>query len=125
MRWLKRDIWKAGIAIAGLLLFLVLMVWAPVSANAYEGATRLATSETVQSTPTVDATVTALTKEQLEQEVQQLKNENATDLLGWLRMNAGILLELPLNSWSRETFEVYYFRKRVNKDEESAKDLYR
>jgi hypothetical protein len=34
-------------------------------------------------------------------------------------------LELPLNSWSKETFEVYSFRKRVNKDEESAQDLYR
>jgi hypothetical protein len=35
------------------------------------------------------------------------------------------MLELPLNSWSRETFEVYYFRERVSKHEESAKDLYR
>ena len=33
--------------------------------------------------------------------------------------------ELPLNSWSRETFEVYYFRTRENTHEESAKDLYR
>src|SRR5579871_5839829 len=33
--------------------------------------------------------------------------------------------ELPLVSWSRETFEVYYFRKRVNTHEESAKDLHR
>ena len=32
--------------------------------------------------------------------------------------------ELPLNSWSRETFEVDYFRERENKHEESAKDLY-
>jgi hypothetical protein len=32
MRWLKRDIWKAGITVAGMLLFLVLMVWVPVSA---------------------------------------------------------------------------------------------
>jgi hypothetical protein len=31
--------------------------------------------------------------------------------------------ELPLNSWSRETFEVYSSRKRVNKHEASAKDL--
>jgi hypothetical protein len=33
--------------------------------------------------------------------------------------------ELPLNSWSRETFEVYYYRKRENKHEESAKNLHR
>ena len=32
MRWLKNDLWKAGIAITGVLLPLVLMVWVPVSA---------------------------------------------------------------------------------------------
>jgi hypothetical protein len=32
--------------------------------------------------------------------------------------------ELPLNSWSRETFEVYYFRRKVKQHEESAKDLH-
>ncbi len=95
MHWFKRDLWKAGIAIAGTLLLLVLMVWVPVSvAGAYEGASRLATpiTGTVQATPTVDATVTALNKEKLAQEVQQLKNQNAPDPLGWLQTNASILL---------------------------------
>src|SRR5690242_6634080 len=95
MRWLKRDRWKAGIAIAGVLLLLVLMVWVPVStAGAYEGASGLATpvTGTVQVTPTEDATVSALNKEKLAQEVQQLKNQNASDLFGWLRTNASILL---------------------------------
>ena len=42
MRWLKKDIWKAGITYAGILLFLVLMVWVPVSAaGAYEEASGL------------------------------------------------------------------------------------
>ena len=68
MRWLKRDIWKAGIALAGILLLLVLMVWVPVSAaGANEGASGLAApvTGTVQATPTEDATVTALNKENL------------------------------------------------------------
>ena len=95
MYWLKRDMWKAGIAIAGMLLLLVLMIWVPVSAvGAYEGTSGLATSVTgtAQTTPTEDATVSALNKEKLEQEVQQLKNQNEPDFLGWLRTNASILL---------------------------------
>ena len=95
MHWLKRDMWKAGIAIAGLLLLLALMVWVPVSAvGAYERASGLATpvTGTVQATPTLDATVTELNKEKLEQEVQQLKNQNEPDPLGWLRTNSAILL---------------------------------
>lgn len=95
MRWLKRELWKASIALAGMLLLLVLMVWVPVSAvGAYEGVSGLATSVTgtVQATPTIDATVAALNKEKLAQEVQQLKNQNASDLFGWLRTNAAVLL---------------------------------
>ncbi len=95
MRWLKKDIWKAGIAFAGILLFLVLMMWMPVSAaDAYEETSGLATPGTVttQSTPTEDATVTALNKEKLAQEVQQLKNQNEPDPFGLLRTNASILL---------------------------------
>src|SRR2546421_1899954 len=101
MRWLKRDIWRAGIALAGLLLLLALMVWVPVSAaGAYEGAWGLATpvTGTVQATPTLDATVTALNKEKLAQEVQQLKSQNEPNFfvwllsLVWLRTNSSILL---------------------------------
>jgi uncharacterized protein YjbI with pentapeptide repeats len=64
------------------------------AAGTYEVASGLATPGTItaQATPTVDATVTALDKEKLVQEVQQLKNQNEPDLLGWLRTNASILL---------------------------------
>ena len=100
MRWLKRDIWKAGTVVAGMLLLLVLMVWTPVSAaGAYEGVSGLATPVTVQATPTEDATVTALNKEKLVLEVrqlqnqnEQLQNQNEPDIFVWLRMNAAILL---------------------------------
>ena len=93
MRWLKRDMWQAGIAFAGMLLFLILLIWVPMSAaGAYEGASGLATPGTVQATPTEDATVTALNKEKLAQEVQQLKNQNTPDPFGWLRTNASIFL---------------------------------
>ncbi|HZU02195.1 MAG TPA: pentapeptide repeat-containing protein [Ktedonobacteraceae bacterium] len=94
MRWLKRERWKAGIALVGMLLLLVLIVWVPVpSAGAYEGASGLATpgTATAQATPTEDATVTALNKEKLAQEVQQLKNQNEPDFFGRLQTNAVLL----------------------------------
>ena len=74
MCWRKRDIWKAGIAIAGILLLLVFTMWIPVSsAGAHAGASGLAApvTITVQVTPTEDATVTALNKEKLTQDVSQ------------------------------------------------------
>jgi uncharacterized protein YjbI with pentapeptide repeats len=95
MRWLKRNIWKAGITITCMLLLLALMVWLPVSAvGADERISGLATlvTGTVQATPTEDATVTALNKEKLAQEIQQLKNQNAPDPFGWLQTNASIFL---------------------------------
>src|SRR6266567_492161 len=95
MHGLKREVWKAGIAVAGILLLLLLMVWVPVSeAGAYEKAFGFARpgTGTVQATPTEDGTVTALNKEKLAQEVQQLKNQNEPDLLGWLRTNATVLV---------------------------------
>jgi len=97
MHWLKKDRWKAGIALAGMLLLLGLMVWVPVSAiGAYEGTPGLATpvTGTVQATPTVDATVTALNKEKLAQEVQHLKGQNEPDFFGWLQENATLLSTL-------------------------------
>src|SRR5690242_9412143 len=95
MRWLKREMWKTAIAVVGMLLLLGLIVWVSVSAaGAYGGTWGLATpvTGTVQATPTIDATVTALNKEKLAQEVEQLKNQNAPDLFAWLRTNASILL---------------------------------
>ena len=50
------------------------------------------TTVTVHATPTEDATVTALSKEKLVQEVQQLKDQNEPDFFGWLRANASLLL---------------------------------
>ncbi len=91
----KRDLLKASIAIAGMLLLLALMAWVPASATgAYERASGLAEpgTVTVQETPTVDATVTALNKEKLAQEVQQLKNQNESDTVSWLRTNLSVFL---------------------------------
>jgi hypothetical protein len=95
MCWLKRDIWKAGIALAGMLLFLVLMVGIPVSAvGAQKEASALGEPGTVmaQATSTEDAAVTELNKEKLAQEVQQLKNQNEPTFFDWLRSNVSILL---------------------------------
>lgn len=93
MCWFKKDLWKAAIALAGMLLLLVLMMWVPVSAAGVdEGTSGLATPGTVQATPIEDATVSALNKEKLVQEVQQLKSQNEPDPFGWLRTNAATFL---------------------------------
>jgi hypothetical protein len=94
MRCLKRGKWKVGLALVGLLLFLVLMVWIPLSANAYEGTSGAAIAGPVQTTPTEDATVTELNKEKLAQEVRQLKAQNEPDFFGRLQMNAVLLSTL-------------------------------
>jgi uncharacterized protein YjbI with pentapeptide repeats len=99
MRWRKRNLWKARIIAAGMLLLLALMAWVPVSAaGAHQGVSESATpgTITVQVTPTQDATVTELTKEKLAQEVKQLKDQNEQDLFGWLRANLSILLSTLL-----------------------------
>src|SRR2546421_684940 len=98
MRWLKGGRGRSGIAVAGMLLLLVLMVWYAASAAAYEGASGSATPATltVQTTPTEDATITALNKAKLEQEVKQLQEQNEPNLFGWLRSNASILLSTLL-----------------------------
>ncbi len=72
MRWVKRDRRKVVIPLANLLLFLVLMVWIPMSANAYEGTLGVAIAGPVQATPTVDATatMTALNEEKLQKDIE-------------------------------------------------------
>jgi hypothetical protein len=95
MRCQRRGLRKASIIIAAMLFVLTLMVWVPVSAvDAQERAPGFAGPVTVAlpATPTEDATVAALNKEKLVQEVQQLKNQNELDPLGWFRTNASILL---------------------------------
>lgn len=123
MRWLKRDMWKAGITTTGMLLLLVLMVWVPVSAaGVYEGASGSATlgMVTVQVTPTEDATMTTLNKEKLTQEVQQLKNQNKPDPLGWLLTNASIFLS-TLVVVIGGLFGLW--RWRVDRQDEQAREL--
>ena len=74
MRWFKRGLWKAGIALSGMQLLLALVMWLQVSAaDVHAGTSGLATpvTITIQATATEDATVTALNKEKLLQDVDQ------------------------------------------------------
>jgi Pentapeptide repeats (8 copies) len=89
MRWLKRDTWMVGIPLAALLLLQILMVWVPMSANAYESTSGLAASGMVQAIPTVDvtATMTALQEEKLRQEIQQIKSQTQNQN-NWLFSNS-------------------------------------
>jgi uncharacterized protein YjbI with pentapeptide repeats len=72
MRWLKKHLWSVGIASVSMLFLLTCLALIPLSAaSAHEGTLEVATPTTVmvQATPSEDATVTALTKEQLAQQV--------------------------------------------------------
>ncbi len=98
MRWRKRDLWKIGIIVASTLFLLVFMAWVPVSGvDAHQQSTliTLATgTTTVQATPTEDATVTALSKEKLAQEVTQ--QQHTWD--NWVWSNAAAILSSFLST---------------------------
>jgi uncharacterized protein YjbI with pentapeptide repeats len=90
MRWLKRDLWKAGIAFAAMLLLLLAIAGLPVSAaDTHEELAGLAGPGTVtaQGTLTEDTTVAALNKEKLALQVKQLPNQNS-----WLVNNSTALI---------------------------------
>jgi len=85
MCWSKRDVWRLGIPLVGLLLLLVFMVWIPMSAaDAHAGTSEFAT-------PTVDLTVTALAKEQLTLQVKQLQNQ-LQNQNSWIENNSTALI---------------------------------
>lgn len=91
MRSLKRNLWKCGVAIISMLSLPMLMVWISTSvAHASGGSSGFAQirTVTVQTTPTVDTTVTALQKEQLTQQIAQQQHT----LGNWLWSNAAALL---------------------------------
>ncbi len=107
MCWLKRDIRKVGIAIAGMLLLLAFMVCAPVlAAGTHERVLGLATpgTVTVQATPTEDATVVAAQKDKIVQDDIAANNAN-----NWWRTDAaaliaaigglGVLISATLGIW--------------------------
>lgn len=100
MRWLKRGKWKAAIALIGLLFFLVLMVWVPLSARAYAGASRIVMSGPPSAKPTVDvtATMTALQKEQLILQNKQLQQSNDRGFGAWLWSNAAAIVASLLST---------------------------
>ncbi len=130
MRWRKRDIWKAGITIAGMLLLLVLMIWVPVSAaGAYEGMSGLATPGmgTVQATPTEDATVTALNKEKL---VSDIRKENSDIFWSWTAMGtiiigvAGVAITIFQFLRNRRDAQDKELRDRRNEREKRAEERF-
>ncbi len=84
----------------------------------------------MQATPTEDTTVTTLNKEKLAQEVQQLKNQNEPDLLGWLRTNASILLStlvvvigglIGLFRWLGDRRDEYEKRREDQRNEQEKR----
>jgi hypothetical protein len=77
MRWLKRNLWKVGIAIAGILLLLTFLMMVIALAGGRQSTLPSQASGTaaIQVTPTVDAT--AVVQDQLKQQDEKLQRENS------------------------------------------------
>ena len=106
MRWRKRDLWKIGITVAGTLFLLMFIIWVPISTvDAHQQSASetpvAAGTITAQATPTEDATVTALNKEKLVQEVQQLTQQSTQQQHtweNWLWSNAATIISTFLST---------------------------
>jgi pentapeptide repeat protein len=99
MRWRKCGLFQVGIILTSMAFSLLLATWTPVSlAHAQEVTSAAATPSTitVQAMLTEDATVIALNKEKLAQEIKQLQAQNEPDLFEWLVTNASMLLSTLL-----------------------------
>lgn len=102
MRWQKCGIFLISIVLTGMVLFLVFAVWTPVSlahARVVTSGATILSAVTVQATPAEDATVTALNKEQLTQQVagQQVAGQQHT-WDNWLWGNAATILSSVLST---------------------------
>ncbi len=87
MIWPKRRKVQTAIIITGTLFLLVLMLRAPVlAADIHKTSSGLEAPgiATAQATPTADATITALSKEQLTQQIKQLQLQNDRSVAAWL-----------------------------------------
>jgi uncharacterized protein YjbI with pentapeptide repeats len=97
MRWFKKRPWNVGLVRISMLFLLSCLTLIPLStASAYQGTLRVATPTTikVQTTPTVDATVTALSKEQLAQQVAMQQHTWGN----WLWSNAATIFSSFLST---------------------------
>ncbi len=127
MRWLKRDRWKAGIALAGLLLLLALwllvaVMWFPVSANAYERRSGFAGPGTVtlQTPSAEDLTVTAVALDIQKQNDVKLQRDNSGI---WPWLNAGSIGTICL-ALAAVIGTIIGFRQwRGNREDERKKEI--
>ncbi len=124
MRWRTHNSWRAGMAGVALLLILLSIVWLSASvAGAHQKVLGLATAGTVtvqQATPTEDATMTALNKEKLAQEVDQQQRT----LVNWVWSNAATLLSAILSTFVVVIGALFGFRRwRVDRRDTENKEL--
>src|SRR5213078_2869172 len=97
MRWFTKHLWNVGIASVSMLFLLMCLALIPLTAaSAHEGTSGVATptAVTVQATPTEDATVTALNKVQLTQQVAE--QQHTWD--NWVWSNAAAILSSFLST---------------------------
>jgi uncharacterized protein YjbI with pentapeptide repeats len=122
MRWRKRDLWKAAIVV-GSVVFLALMTLVTVSAADAQGGVSAARTVTVQATPTEDATVAALQKQQLVLQNKQLQQSEDRSFDAWLWNNAAAIVASFLSTLVVVIGALIGFRQwRTNRNDTLTKE---
>lgn len=117
MHWRKRDLWKAAVVIVGA-LFLVFMTLVTVSVADAHGGGSAAGTVTVQATPTVDVTVTALNKEKLFQDVAQQQHTPGN----WFWNNGAAVISSLVLALAGAFTLFRYLRDQRNEREKQRED---
>lgn len=122
MSWLKNDLWKVGIALLGLLCLMVIPM---AVASAKKPSVFVSSLAIVQATPTEDATVAALSKEQL---TQQVAGQQHT-LDNWLWSNIATILTSLISTLALAATGVFavirYFNDRKDMREKQVAEAKR
>lgn len=119
MRWFQRNLLKVTTALVALMFLSVLMVVVPVVAvEARPRVVMLGRSRAVDATPTVDATVTALNKEKLQDDVAQGQHT----LRNWFWNNGAALVSSLVLAVAGAFTLFRYLRDQRNEREKRRDD---
>jgi multidrug efflux pump subunit AcrB len=119
MRWLKRNLWKVGIAIAGMLLLLTLLMIVIALAGGGRQSTlpsQASGTAAIQVTPTVDAT--AVVQDQLKQQDEKLQRENS---FPWTILNTSSVGTILLGIAGFASAVIGFSQWRGNRRDEQKK----
>ena len=105
-------LWKSGVLAACILLLSLCLLWVPAVFAVSSGQAVPGSSMAVaQETPTEDPTVTALSKEQLQEQVRQLQLQNDRSFGAWLWSSASGIATAALATLTALLLAFFPFRQ--------------